>query len=196
MQRSRYLSFTSLLLLAGCPSDDAPVCGPPDDVGDAITVAADGMTFRYAGFTAGANNDCPAPSPPSGLISVTVFSQQIDPAGTGLITLCLPRPDLLEGDAAGVEVPLDPDNHPAEADDRAHVIDVAADLGNGCRWSIDSTQAPSGTARFTGLCGDAEDPAGFGLALTGTVALIERCTGVPDRALTATLDGSAAVSPE
>jgi hypothetical protein len=195
MLRSLFLSATSVLALAACGDDDATeVCGPSDDAGDAITVSAESQVFRFASFTVAANNDCPAPAPPAGLISVTIFSQQIEPAGTGLITLCLPRPDLVEG--VGVEVPLDPDNHPAEADDRAHTIDVDADLGNGCRWVLDAATPPDGTATFTGVCGDAEDARGFELALAGTVALIERCTGMPDRAVTATLAGSVVVSPE
>jgi len=196
MQRSLCLLCTSALAASACGDDAPPVCGVPDDIGDGITVTAEGTTYRFASFTAGANNDCPAPSPPAGLISVTVFSQQVEPAGTGLITLCLPRPDLLEGDAAGVEVALDPDNHPAGAADRAHVIDVSAELANDCRLALDGTGSPDGTAHFTGLCGGGEDEAGFGLALAGTVALVERCTGMPDRPLSATLGGSVAVSPE
>jgi hypothetical protein len=194
MLRSRCLSLTSVLVLAACGDDAPEVCGPSDDAGDGITVSAESQVFRFASFTAGANNDCPAPSPPAGLISVTIFSQQVEPAGTGLITLCLPRPDLVEGVA--VEVPLDPDNHPAEEDDRAHVIDVAADLGNGCRWTADPATPPDGTATFTGVCGGGEDERGFELALAGTVTLIERCTGMPDRTLEATLAGSVVVTPE
>jgi hypothetical protein len=61
---------------------------------------------------------------------------------------------------------------------------------------VDPATPPDGTATFTGVCGGAEDERGFELALAGTVALLERCTGMPDRAFTAELAGSVFVGPE
>jgi hypothetical protein len=178
---------------AGCPGDDT-VCGPPAGAGDGITVTGDGETFRFGELTAAANNDCPAPGSPAGLVSVTVIGQQVAPAGDAVFTLCLPRPDLLEAGSGGVTVPLDPDNHPAEADDRVHVIDVQADLGGGCRWTLDAS-APRGTATFEGLCGAAVRSEPWALAVSGEVSVIETCPGQPDREVRVELGGGTIVAP-
>lgn len=195
MRRSRFLSSTSaLLLLGGCPGDDT-VCepGPGDGPADGLTVSAEGTTITYASLASGANNDCPFVGSPEGVISVTIGGAQSSPAGVGVISFCLPQPDLLVG---GGEFPLDADNHPAREDDRVHVIDVEATISADCRWVHDPEDPPDGTATFTGFCANGTDPAGFGLTLEGWVPVTERCTGLPDRELDVRLEGTVAVQAE
>src|SRR5688500_14881512 len=150
MQRSRCLSSTSLvalLALAGCPSDDAPVCGT-DFADDSGITAGD---FEYGGFVAGANNDCPFAGAPAGVVSVTIGGSQRAPAGAAVIGLCLPRPDLIE---AGGEFPLSLVHEPALATDRVQLVDLEAAHEDGCRWDLDETVEPDGVARFEGFCRD------------------------------------------
>jgi hypothetical protein len=196
MLRSSSLSSTSLLvLLAGCPSgDDPPFCGT---VGgdETIEVASDERSVRFGLVTAGANNDCPAPAPPDGLISVTVFAEQVEPAGAAVLTFCLPRPDLLEGDEGGVTVPLLPDTQPAGEGDRVHLIDVQAAHPDGCRWEGAVGAVPSGTVTFRGLCGDAVDEGAWDLTIDAEVDVTETCEGEPDVDVAVTIEGTATVTP-
>jgi hypothetical protein len=192
MLHSRCLSSTSLLLAllgAGCPGDDA-VCGYGDAPVDGVVVEGDDLRFEYGGFAAGQNNDCPAPSA-DGVVSVTVFGGQVDPAGAAFVTLCLPRPDLIE---SGTEYPLSPDVQPVPESDRVQVIDVDADHPDDCAWSING--APSGTASFEGLCGDGADPAGFALTLDGTITVREDCPATPPVDVEVTLTGTVRVLPQ
>ena len=72
------------------------------------------------------------------------------------------------------------------------LIDVSADLGNGCTVVQDVAASPSGTAAFTGYCDGGADPAGYALALTGTVTLRRTCGATMDT-VTGTLGGRVAV---
>ncbi len=191
MLRSLFLSSTSLALLAGCPGDDAACEAGPGAGGDGLTVTAEGTTITYAALAAGANNDCPVDGTPGGVISLTIGGVQSSPAGVGVISFCLPRPDLVDG---GGTFPLDPDNHPALADDRVHVIDVDATIDADCTWAHDPEDAPDGTATFVGFCAHGVDDAGFAMTLDGTLTVTETCTGSPDRELTVTLGGTVAVT--
>lgn len=182
------------MLLAGCPGDDAPPCEPgPGDGGDGLTITAEGTTVTYAALASGANNDCPVDGTPAGVISLTIGGAQTSPAGVGVISFCLPRPDLVDG---GGTFPLDPDNHPALPDDRVHVIDVDASIDADCTWSHDPEDAPDGTATFSGFCGGGTHEDGFALSLDGTLTVTESCAGLPDRELTVTLGGTVAVTPD
>jgi hypothetical protein len=176
-----------LAVLAGCPGDDA-VCGFGDAPVDGIVVAGGGDSFEYGGFQAGQNNDCPAED---GVVSVTVFGGQVDPAGAAFVTLCLPRPDLIE---SGTAYPLTPDVQPVPDTDRVQVIDVDADHADDCAWSING--APSGTASFEGLCADGADPAGFALTLDGSITLREDCPAIPPVDVEVTLGGTVRVLPQ
>ena len=168
--------------LTGC-SDDA-TCGPGDAPAAGATLTVEGTTISYGGFTASVNNDCTDFA--SGVISVSVHGTQ---AGTSqALTLCLPRPDLLGAEPAA----LVPSRTPPMASDRVQVVDVSADLGNGCTVAQDPAAVPTGTARFTGYCDGGADPAGYALALTGTVMLRRTCGGTVDT-VTGTLGGRVAV---
>ena len=178
------------VLACGCPGDDA-VCGPGDAPADGIVASGGGDSFAYGGFLAGQNNDCPAADAPAGVVSVTVFGAQVDPAGSAFLTLCLPRPDLIEG---GTAYPLSPDVQPVPAADRVQVIDVDADHEDDCTWSL--AGAPSGTATFEGLCDGGADPAGFALTLDGTVTVEEVCGAGAPTDVEVTLSGTVRVLPQ
>jgi hypothetical protein len=162
-----------------------------DATADGLTGSAGGDTVTYGDLVAATNNDCPAPSPPSGVVSVTVFGRQQSPAGNAVISLCLPRPDLL-GD--GTQVALAEAHQPALDSDRAQLVDVEGAPDADCRWSL--AGPPDGTARFDGFCDDGADPAGFALTLDATVPVTKVCAGVPDETIELTLAGTVAVVPD
>jgi hypothetical protein len=126
------------------------------------------------------------------VVSLTVYGPQATPAGAAFVSLCLPRPDLVR---AGDTLPLDPHNQPALDADRVHVVDVQAELADGCRWTLDGAAAPTGTATFAGYCGQGIEPEGWALALDGQVTVVETCPGGLERTLQVTLSGRAAVGP-
>lgn len=168
---------------AGC-SDDA-ACGPGAATADGVTLTVDGTEVRYQGFLGGRNNDCNIAG--SGVVSVTVAGTQV--GDTSPLTLCLPRPDLLDG----TPVALSHDRIPPAADDRAQLIDAGATLAAGCRARLDGTRPITATASFTGLCAAGADPAGFALTLSGTIPVEVIC---PDATTptTATLAGTVAIA--
>jgi hypothetical protein len=182
----------ALLPLAGCPGDDA-VCGPGDAPARALTAAAGAQAVGYGALRAGANNDCPTAGTPAGVVSLTIAGGQVEPAGAAVLTLCLPRPDRI---AVDVAYPLSPDVQPVPADADVQLVDLQADLGDGCRWTLDDGGPLAATARFFGLCRHGVDPAGFALTLAGTATVVETCPGQPDLARTVTLAGTVAVAAD
>src|SRR3712207_4643589 len=100
MPRSLYRSSTSLLTLlalAACGEDSPPVeCGIGDAPMSGMIVTSDEAEFEYGGFRAGANNDCRIADAPDDVVSVTIFGQQVFPAGAAVLSLCLPRPDEID----------------------------------------------------------------------------------------------------
>jgi hypothetical protein len=177
-----------VIALAGCPGDDA-VCGFGDAPVDGVVVAGGADSFEYGGFLAGQNNDCPAQDAPGGVVSLTVFGAQVD--GSAFVTLCLPRPDLIE---SGTAYALSPDLQPVPDADRVQLIDVDADHADDCAWSLGG--APSGTATFEGLCEGGVDAAGFALTLDGTVTVQEVCGAEPPTDVEVTLTGTVRVLPQ
>lgn len=193
MQRSRYRSSTSVALVglvlagAGCPGDDAPVCGTDFAATSGLTAG----DVEYGDLVAGANNDCPAPDAPGGVVSVTIGGRQTAPDGLAVIALCLPRPDLIE---AGGEFPVTLVHEPALATDRVQLVDLEAALAGDCRWSLDTSVEPAATATFAGFCRDPGEP--FRLDLAGTATVVETCPGQPDRSFEVTLGGAVRVRYE
>lgn len=170
--------------LAGC-SDDGTSCGPGDAPADGITLTVGGETVTYGSFTASVNNDCTDFA--SGVISVSIHGSQI--GGTGALTLCLPRPDLIGAEA----VPFSPTRLPPAAGDRLQLVDASATLAGGCTVARDAAATPAASATFTGYCGGGADPAGYALGLDGAVNLMRTCPGGGD-AVTAAVAGAAAVT--
>jgi hypothetical protein len=180
-QRSAFLSVTSALLVGGCSSGPAKpdaFCGPGGASTSGLVASGTGFTLTFGNLTAGANNDCPDPAAPAGVVSLTIFAHQTD--GTGLVTLCVKRPDKLAGGLA-----LDTD---------VEVVDANGTAG-GCTFSIDRTTPPTGTASSTGECNGGTGQAGFALTVDGTMQLTRTCGATMD-SVAATFQGTVAVAPQ
>jgi hypothetical protein len=172
MWRSAFLSITSLVVAC---SDGSPATCGAGSAATSIDVVAGSVTLTYDMLQSGANNDCPAPMAPTGVVSVTIARPS-----PPLFTLCVGRPDKLgEGLPLGTGV---------------KVIDVSGS-GGGCTYALDSTTPPTGTAKSSGLCKNGSDPAGFALTLDGTISLKRTCGGTTDT-VSATVSGTVAIPPQ
>jgi hypothetical protein len=171
--------FVAGAALTGC-SDDS--CGPGGAPDTGLVAQGDAVTLTYGHFTGGLNNDCPARDAPSGVISLSINGMQTD--GSGLITLCVARPDLLTRQAQALGL---------DAGAAVRVIDVIGSA-NSCTFKIDHSQPSTGTASTSGLCGNGGDAAGFALVLDGSLSLIRHC-GTTDDSLQIALHGRVAVAP-
>lgn len=162
------------LVLPGCPADDA--CGPAAAAGDGLVVTDGAVELRFHDLAAGANNDCPDPAAPAGVVSLTIAGTQV--GGSGAITLCVPRPDLFaEVRGLGTDV---------------RVVDLEADAQE-CSYHRNTQTAPTGSAHAEGLCADGTDPAGFALVVDGTVALDRTCLASTET-VTVTIAGTVSVA--
>jgi hypothetical protein len=160
MSLSRFLSITSAIVLAGCPGDDD--CGPRGASASGLTASSAEVTIVYENLTWLLGNDCPDPMAPSGVVSMSIEGRQTG-GGTGLVTFCIPRPDLLtSGTARTLGTSL------SMADVR--IFDLSGSV-DGCEWEFDSSRPPTGQTTGLGVCGDGLDPAGFALDLDGAVSL-------------------------
>jgi hypothetical protein len=125
MWRSASLSIISVAAVWACsdgakPKPDA-FCG----LGTAsapIELAAGSATIDYVDIRSGANNDCPDPMAPTGVISMTI--ERITPP---LFTMCIPRPDKLA--AGSLMIGSD-----------AHLVDAQGSAGS-CSYMFDHTTA-------------------------------------------------------
>ena len=178
---SRCLSSTSLLVLvAGCPSDGES-CGPDGAPAQGIAATNADVSLMYGNLSSLSGNDCPAPDAPSGVISLSIEGTQV--GGTGLITFCIPRPDLLaDGRTLGTTANMG----------QIRIVDFTG-MANGCTFAHDSTMPPTGMAKGTGVCKNGTDEAGFALELTGTVNLKRTCGAAVD-SVALTLAGKVAVT--
>jgi len=179
MWRSLFLSSTSLVLFVAC-SDDGGSCGPKGaaDFGLVATNGSD-VALTYGGLRSGANNDCPDPAAPTGVISLTITGQQS--GGTGIITFCIPRPDQLASTAGRLGFDV-------------KIIDLTGDQ-NSCTFAINSTAVPSGTVTSDGMCDNGTNKAGYALAFNGNIVLSRMCNGTTDM-VPAALTGTVAVAQQ
>lgn len=139
------------------------------------------ITLTYGNLSSLSGNDCPAADAPSGVISLSIEGTQV--GGTGLVTLCIPRPDLLvDGRTLGTTGNMG----------QLRVIDFSG-MANGCTFALDSSMPPTGTGTGTGVCKNGTDAAGFALELTGTINLRRTCGATVDP-VALTLAGKVAVS--
>jgi hypothetical protein len=161
-----------LALIPACPGDDT--CGPGDAPGDGLVLSGSGVLLRYHMMEASANNDCPDPAAPAGVVSVTLLALQV--GGGDAINLCVPRPDrLAEPLVLGADV---------------EVVDVNGAAG-GCTFVHNSAQPPTGTMTAEGACANGTDPAGFKLVVAGQVSVDRTCDATTD---TLRLDLAGAIS--
>ena len=180
MWRLLFLSSTSLALAVAACSDDGGSCGPKSaaEFGLVATNGSD-VSLTYGGLTSGANNDCPDPAAPTGVVSLTITGQQS--GGTGIITFCMPRPDLLAKAAGRLGFDV-------------KIIDFSGDQ-NSCTFTVNTTAVPSGNVTSDGLCDNGTNKAGYALAFNGNVVLSRTCNGTTDM-VPAALTGTVAVSAQ
>lgn len=154
MLRLLFLSSISATLLSGCNGDE---CGPGDAPDTGLIAGDVANKLTYGSLTSGANNDCPDPAAPAGVISLTISGVQTD--GTGLLTLCVPRPDqLTAGVTLGTGVKIEDLNG----------------TSNGCTYALEKTRPINGTAKATGVC-DNGASGGYALTLDGNISLTKTC---------------------
>ncbi len=162
---SRLLFLSIISVAAGCssphPNADAPAddCGPGSAPADGLTATGTGFAFTYEALMASANNDCPDPAAPQGVVSLTIEGSTAD--GTGLFTICVERPDHLGPSALALGTDV-------------QVVDVTGSAG-GCDYGIDPLATPTGSVTATGVCANGTDPAGFALTVTGSVGMRQTC---------------------
>lgn len=176
--RAVAVSCVALATTAACSSEDD--CGTGGLTGGDVLATVEGgaTVLRYRGLVARANNDCPDPAAPAGVVSLTLSATQV--GGTVPLTFCVPRPDLLAGSRAlGADV---------------QVIDVFG-AADGCSYRLAAAPAPTGTVTASGVCGAGRDPAGFALDFAGQVTLERTCGSGPTANVTAALSGAVAVLP-
>src|ERR1044071_8350015 len=175
MSLSRCPSPTSFLLglavfvdLAGAPGCGDDSCGPggAPDVG--AVASGSGVTVTYGHLNGAPNRDCPDAAAPANVIGLSIHGTQTD--GTGLITLCIGRPDLLAKQALTFR---------AEPAAQVHVIDFNG-TANNCTLTIDRSQPPTGTATSSGMCSNGGDPAGFALVLDASLTFTRTCGAAVD----------------
>jgi hypothetical protein len=190
MPRSRFLSSTSLAAAVtacaatGCGGSDNR-CGPGDapEVGLAVTGSATALSF--GDLRSSINNDCRTSDAPAGVVSVTIFGAET--GGTGTLTLCIARPDLLAGQAQ-------PLVQEASGVGGVHLVNLNG-IAGGCNFSIDTAQPITGSATSSGLCDNGGNPAGFALTLDGALSLTRTCGTTVD-ALNVVLQGRVAVATQ
>jgi hypothetical protein len=173
-------AWLALGALAGCGDDD---CGPGGAPEVGLTAEADSVVLTYGHVTSRLGNDCPTADAPAGVISLTIEATQTD--GTGRLTLCVGRPDLLaqRSQTLGSNLPG------AEV----RLIDLNG-TASGCSYAVDTTQLAAGDVRSSGMCGNGGDAAGFALTLNGS-AVLKRTCGANVGSIDVVLHGGVAVLP-
>lgn len=160
MQRSLFLSITSALVAASGCGDDS--CGPMGAPASGLVASSADVMLTYGNFSSGANNDCPDPMAPSGVVSLTITGSQVSTGS--LVTFCVPRPDMLR---AGVPIGTG-----------LRIIDFNGEA-NGCGYCLSPSSVPDGTAQAEGICDNGTNSAGFSLTLNGHIVLSEVCPASP-----------------
>jgi hypothetical protein len=176
MRRFLILSTTiALALQAGCGGDD---CGPGGAPSSGLVAGNADVAINFGGFMSGVNNDCSDPATPD-IISLTINATQV--GGAGLLTLCVPHPDLL---ADGV--PLD------RSTTGVRVVDLNGEA-DGCAYTLQGLRPTAGTVKASGLCDLGADKAGFALTVDGNLSLDRDC-GTSTDTIAVTLSGTVAVA--
>lgn len=184
--RSAFLSITSALLLSasgGCGGND---CGPNGASPNALELGNGDIKINYGGLHAGPNNDCPDPSAPDGVISLTISGLQAD-GGDGAVNFCIGRPDLLN---AGTDLALGVD----VAGSEVKITDLTG-ADSDCTYEFDDTRPPTGGVHADGICDAGANPAGFALVVDGAVSIHRTCAGTTDQ-IELQLSGLVAVSSD
>jgi hypothetical protein len=186
MSLSRFLSTTSLVTglvaLAGAPGCGDDSCGTGGAPTVGLVASGTGVTMTFGNLRGSFNNDCPDPSAPTGVISLSIEGTQTD--GQGRITLCISRPDVL----AKQSQPIGSDR----AGQVVRLVDLAGSAGS-CTFTLFSVDAMA-TATARGLCDNGGNTAGWALEIEAAVTLSRTCGTTMDM-LPTTLMGRVAVAP-
>ncbi len=165
MQRLLVLSSISLVAVAclgGC-SDDAE-CGPGNAQNAGLLASSADVVLNYTNLTSGPNNDCPDGTAPPGVISQTIQGNQLE--GPGLLTLCIPRPDLLmEGSL--------------QLGSQVRIIDLNGTV-EGCTYEFEQLRPVTGEVSTTGYCDNGTNAAGYALTIDGSLSLSRVCPTMSD----------------
>ena len=162
------LAFLSIISCSdGSPAKCGAGSAPPT-----IDVTAGTVTLTYDTLESGANNDCPDPMAPAGVISMTI--ERLTPP---LITICIPRPDKLD---AGLTFGSD-----------AHLVDAGGSAGS-CTYQLDHTMPITGTISSTGLCNNGGSA--FSLTIDAQFSELRTC-GTQDT-VAATISGTVEITPQ
>jgi hypothetical protein len=176
MHRLLFLSSISLIACGGGGGCGDDACGPEDAPDTGLIVGDQDQKLTFGNLTSGANNDCPDPSAPAGVVSLTINGSQTD--GQGLLTLCIPRPDELPG---GVPIGTG-----------VRIIDLSG-VTNNCNYSIEQTRPVSGTALGHGVCDNGTNGAGYSLVFDGHLSLKCECPTATDT-IAVNISGEVAVA--
>ncbi len=168
-----------LAMLASC--SDGETCGPAGAPATGLLVSSADVTLDFGGLSSLAGNDCPDPAAPEGVVSISLEGTQT--GGPGLITLCISRPDLLEGGRSlgGATSTAD-----------VRVIDVRGTV-DGCSYTADPATPPTGTATGAGVCENGTSASGFALTVDGALGLRRTCGATVD-SIAVTFRGTVAVT--
>lgn len=153
--------------LASCSSEE-DTCGPLVTEGEVVVadLGSSGASLRFSELRARPNNDCPAADAPDGVVSLTISGVAV--GGTAPFTLCVPRPDLLEGARTL-----------GGADAHVELVDVVGNDGS-CTYRQQRGSTASGSVIATGVCDNGRDAAGFSLMFFGEVSVERTCGAVVD----------------
>lgn len=133
--------------------------------------------MMYGNLSAAPSNDCPDPSAPPGVSSLTISGIQTD--GNGAVSICVSRPDRID--------------HTLETlDAYVHLIGLTGTVGQ-CSLALDPAVAPVGVVNSTGVCDNGAAHVGFMLVIYSRVSMTRTCASVTDT-LSAMFAGSVAVA--
>ena len=180
MHRLLFLSSISVVAaLAGC-SDDT--CGPGNASPKGLLAGDQDQMLTFGNLISSANNDCRDASAPAGVVSLTIGGTQTD--GTGLLTLCIPRPDML---AASVSL-----GGVGAASPNVQIVDLTG-TANNCDYAIEQTRPVAGNVISRGLCNNGTDKAGYALVIDGHISLKRTCPTATDT-IAVNFNGTVAVA--
>jgi hypothetical protein len=171
----------------GCGGNSCGAMGAPTYGLTASGSGAQGTTIAltFGALQSSANNDCPAPNAPHGVVSLTIEATEMG-SGSGNFQLCIPRPDELETQPQALGA--------TGGSDAQFQGLFAADAT--CSYMLDTTMTPSGTIKAEHECNDGTNKAGFALEIDGTLPVIQTCTSLgTTTSVSVTLAGTTAVVP-
>jgi hypothetical protein len=161
--RSPILLITSAALF-GCPNNSSETCGPGSNAAADFSAGGSGIAATYGQLASHENHDCVAPNTPAGVVALTIDGVEL--GGAGLVTLCIPRPDLLATQT------MDLANTSSTGSD-VQIVDLTGSASGGCTFALDDTADVIGTISATGLCG--EGSAGYELTFAAVVPVDVAC---------------------